>query len=460
MIFLYIYFILFILFFEIYRSKKVFVDFLLLFNVFFVFQYLLPATIYLINTENYESWRFLSVVPQAGNSLAVFIAILIGYVSIFSGFQLGSRLRLSAYPRLMYKYGERTQFLFIALPFFIITLASLCIYAYGHGGFLELLLGGKEIRAGRQQAGVYQYFTYFASGIVFAMLTFFGFYRLSKHVNLRRLSILFLFLSFFFALIYAFGTAGRGSIGTVFLMLFFFWLNLQSPKFSAKKIAMFLIFGCFVFLLVTYGKSLLWTLDHLRDGPLAFWQAFQEHRAWYVGVSENSHILDRLIAFIRNVDHGIVSVYLAIYSPDIYHSPRLFFDWPRAFFEIIPGISQPDFIVSGTPSSLNRDYLGVEGYVPPGWVAMKVINGGLIWLAFGSFIAGFVGGWVERFLLQNLFASPMMPGLLIIIAYFWKDSIVGPDPFMFVMPNLTLFLLMLLLLPHIILKKRKSLDSL
>jgi uncharacterized membrane protein YeaQ/YmgE (transglycosylase-associated protein family) len=119
----------------------------------------------------------------------------------------------------------------------------------------------------------------------------------------------------------------------------------------------------------------------------------------------------------------------------------LFFDWPRALIEIIPGISQPEFVVSHTPSGLNREFFSAEGYVPPGWIAMKLINGGIPWLVFGTFIAGAIGGYLNRVIWAAWDTSPMVPGLFTFLAFFWKDYIVGPDPFMVVMSNLPFLVL-------------------
>jgi len=214
----------------------------------------------------------------------------------------------------------------------------------------------------------------------------------------------------------------------------------------------------FIFFLVIYGKSVIWSLWALDNGLPAFYEAFVEHQEWYVK-SSSSGIIFSIIAFLRNMDHGLVTVYLSLTNPDIYESPRLFFDWPRAFLELIPGISQPEFIVSNTPSGLNRDFFNNDGYIPPGWVAMKIINGGILWLFLGSLFAGFIGGYLNKLLYLNWNSSPIIPGLFIYFAFFWKDYIVGTDPFMFVLPNIVTFLILFLLSFIIIFKNRKGVVS-
>ena len=447
----YILLLAFVFFFEMLRKKYVFVDFILLFNVYFVFSYLIPAIAFLSASEQFSEWRFLAIVPQSMDSFLVFFAVLIGYLAIIVGYQIGVKQNANVYPNIGFKYGEKTQ-LALVMVFFLIISFAFFAYAYGHGGIIELILSGKDIRAGRQSAGVYQYAEYFSQGLPLSMLLFYSFKKYARKQSIRSFTSCFFLLSFPLSLINAVGTAGRGKIGFVFLLFLFFWWNFDGPKISKKKIFTMLFFLLFVFFLVTFGKSAIWTLHALSDGPIAYLEAFQRHRELHVetgGIGFSGY----LTAFARNVDHGLVSVYLALHNPEIYQTPRLFFDWPRAFIDIVPGISQPEFIVSSTPSGLNRDFLGVEGHVPPGWVAMKIINGGVFWLLAGSLIAGFIGGYLNRVLYQSWHSSPIMPALFIYIAFFWKDYIVGTDPFMFVLPNLSTFLILALLVWMFVIRK-------
>ena len=85
---------------------------------------------------------------------------------------------------------------------------------------------------------------------------------------------------------------------------------------------------------------------------------------------------------------------------ETYQVPRLFFDWIRTFIDVLPGVRQPDFFVSNTPSGINRDFLGKDGYVPPNIIAMKLMNGGVLWLALGSFLSGMVGGWMNKIFIE------------------------------------------------------------
>lgn len=424
--------------FELTRRKAVFIDFMTLFNMFFCFGYLMPAILFLLNPAAADQWRFLAQVPEAMESFSVWLAVAIGYVSVAAGYWAGGRRKIPSYPRIGFKAGEKIQFQILVL-FFAVCAVAFLVYAHGHGGIIELLLSGKDIRAGRESAGPYQYAAYLASGLPLSMLFFYSLWTYSERPRRRRISGYLLILSFLLSLINAIGIAGRGKIGMVFLVLLFFKLNSNVAKITAQKVVILLLVSLFVFGLVKYGKSALWTLGSLKHGVRAYVSAFEAHRQRYVGTSDSPG--GSLVGFARHVDHGIASVYVSLSHPEVYQAPRLFFDWIRAFLDALPGIRQPEYVVSDTPAGLNRIYFQIGGYVPPGWVAMKIINGGGGWLIAGSFLAGFIGGYLERLLLLSRSASSLVPALFIHMAFFWKDYIVGPDPFMAVLPNLSTFLL-------------------
>lgn len=428
-----------IVLYELVRPKVVLVDFLSLFHAFFVFTYLAPPIVFIANPALAGEWRFLSLVPQAATSGLVLAAIVVGYLALNLGFHIGARQPAQSYPKITFRYGTRTQLVCLVV-FMVVSLAAFLVYAFGHGGIIELVLTGKDVRTQRQHAGIMQYFGYFAAGLPVAAMLFFSFWRCGPR-NTRRWALVIFGLTLAAALAYALGTAGRGNIGFIFLGLLITWLNLDRRGITLKKSIVITLFAVFVFLLITYGKSAIWTLGALAGGIQAYFDAFLSHRAWYASAAGQEGLGITLVDFLRNIDHALVSVFTCLQHPEAYQAPRLFFDWPRALVEIVPGISQPEFVVSQTPSGLNRDFFGTQGYVPPGWIAMKLINGGFPWLVLGTFISGGIGGYLNRAIWAAWGTSPLVPGLFTFLAFFWKDYIVGPDPFMVVMSNLPFFVL-------------------
>lgn len=441
--------------FEIFRKKEVFVDFLSIFHLFFLFTYIFPTLVFLAEPSLYYEWKFLSVYPKVLDLFIVFLAILVGYLSIVVGYVLASKKSFKQYPTIKFKYGEQSQFLMV-LIFFIISLFAFFLYAHGHGGIIDLILSGKDIRAKREHAGIFQYFGYLASGLTLSMLLFYSFKSYSQNHNVHKWAKRLFIVALVSALFYAVGTAGRGNIGMIFVYLVLLYFIMHPPQLNIKTLINVFIFTMFMYLLILYGKSALWTLYALADGPFAYIDAFTKHREWYGSQNTSDGIIQYLVGFFSEKDHPLVSLYVSLSHPDAYQAPRYFLDWPRAFVELIPGISQPEFIVSSTPSGLGRDFFGTSGYVPPGWIAMRIINGGFGWLLIASFISGYLGGWLNKFIIKNWFISPILPGVFMFMALFWNDNIIGIDPFMFFFPNLKTFLIFILVAWMVVLKIQKK----
>lgn len=425
-----------VLIFEMIRKKDLFIDFLTLFNVFFVFHYCLPAIIFNIEPSMYSEFRFLAIVPFAAQSWMVFYYILLAYIFVFAGFYFAQRFSQNRV--IVFKYGLKSQIILFSFVSSISVIGFL-MYATAQGGLVNMILFAKDIRAGRLDAGAGQYLTYLADGLNFAMIIFYSMMKYSQDMKIRKICKYLFYFLFILALAYALSTGGRGNIGTVFLLILFVSLNAQKVKIDVKKLLIFIFFIFFIFFLVKYGKSIIWSLPSLQDGIFSYILAVEQHYKWYAN-SGGDGIYESLVGFASNIDHPIASLGVAIFYPEVYQIPRLGFDWIRAFIDLLPGVSQPDIFINSTPSGLGRDYFQKDGYVPPNWIAMKVINGGFVWLILGSFFAGYIGGWIHKLLINSWNSSLSIPGLYIMLAFFWKDGIVGADPFMVLLPNIMFFI--------------------
>jgi hypothetical protein len=446
---IYFIFLCFIACYELFRNKKSFIDFMTIFNMFFIFDYLIPVLIFNYDITMYHEWRFLEILPEAGSSFLVMLMIVLSYISLIVGYTYSMYNNKYQY-EMSFKYGEKSQF-YIMVAFFLIFMISFLMYSQAQGGIAYMIMHAKDIRAGRLSAGGVQYLVYLADMLVISMIIFLSFWKLGIKPRIRKVSKYLFFISFIFSLLYALSTGGRANIGMVFLLILFFMLNIYSQKINLKKLFIFGAFGIFIFILVKYGKSVIWSLPALEGGVLAFLSAVENHYAWYV--AESSNILESSIGFARNKDHAIASIYAILQNNELYEVPRLFFDWIRGVIDILPGVGWVDLYVSDTPSAINRDFFGKDGYVPPGFVAMKLMNGGVLWLVVGSFIAGIVGAFLSKAIYRSWNNSPLFPAYFILIAFFWKDNIVGPDPFMVFLPNIVFIVVAILYLSIVIFKK-------
>lgn len=441
MFWLYSFFFFLIIGFELSRKKRVLIDFLTLFNLFFVFRYIAPAVVFLWDKTQYQKWRFFSVVPEAPESVTVLAVILFAYMVLVFSFSLGRKAPIAVRGEINAVYGEGT-FLFLFLMYLVFCIVFFFLYTHGLGGTKTAILNAAEVRAGRLHGGIYQYSRYFMQSLPVLSVGFLSIYLQSDFRQIRQKAKWLFCVSFCFSLLYALSTGGRGNIGTVFLLPLILTLN-NGRGITFKKCVYGGFFVLFILLLVVYGKSVIWRLNYLAEGNFStFANEVILHAQRY-----SSSYGETATNFFRNVDHTLSSIYTTLADPEFFQIPRLFFDWPRAFFSLIPGVNQPEALLSSTPSGLMRDYflhkLPEIGYVPPGWIAMQLMNGGFFWLTLGTFLSGYIGGALDCLLARNLIKSPAISFFYIFFMLLWNNSI-APDPFMFFLPNIGNFFICLM----------------
>lgn len=446
MIYLYSILFLWIILFEFLRKKKAFIDFLSVFHLFFLPSYVLAPLFFLSNPEKYFKWKFLSVEREAPNSWLIFLIILISYVLVVIGFITGNKLSILKRISIWSKFSEKINFnSFLLLLIVFIGLAF--IYSLGFGGPMKLISSGQEIRSGSISGGIYGYFRYFSMGILLMPIFFFSAFLYSKNRVIRKKLFIVFVISFLLALIYGLGTGGRANTGMTVILVFLIWLNFDGTKFTFRKILYFASIFCFFIYLVVFGRSTIVALATIGT-DYSYFDVFIAHYNQYQKQSTETFI-DKIIVVMKYFDHHIASLYPAIYKGEVFESPRLFLDYPRAVLSIVPGITRPDFIVSSMPAELNKLYYSYNmkniGYVPLGWIGLKIINGGVFWLALDAIIAGILAGILNSTILRNLSKSIFMPAIFIYAIFYWHEYILGTEGTEFVFGHFSdLFFLFIL----------------
>jgi hypothetical protein len=430
-------FLFFVVLFELLRKKSTFVDFLTIFHIYFVVSYLLVPFVYLLDTEN-TLWKFLSADHRSSGSWTVLFSIASGYALLVTGFTIGHKLKNANSLSITPRFGSATQFRVFILLFFLFV-SFLFLYSMGHGGLFGLMTSGQAIRSGASHGGLFQYFLYFASGIKWIPLFFLSAYLFSHTGRIRNFSLLSFIFSLVLAIVHGLGTGGRANTGMIIIYLFLLWLIYDSPRMSIKKIFGFSFALFFILFMIYYGRSAIVALSALADGGSVL-EAFLLHSERYHRQSASSS-LDYVVLILRHFDHHFASLYQVLFRPDLYESPRLFWDYPRAIFSLIPGEGLPDAFVSSMPAKLNARYFNaldprIVGNVPLSWVGMKIVNGGFFWLIVGSFWSGLIGGVIGTFLQKNIYKSVWIPAFFIYTSFLWKDYLIAPEGTEFVFGSL------------------------
>jgi hypothetical protein len=408
----------------------------------------LAPLVFLINPDNYYKWKFLKVEREAPNSWLLFLIILLSYVLVISSYRIGNRYRIANNFIIISKFSDRVNLnKFINL--FVIFIGFALIYSLGFGGPLKLISSGQEIRSGSITGGIYGYFRYFSMGILMMPVFFYSAFLNCKQSSIRKKLFIYLLMSLVAALLFGIGTGGRANTGMTVIFLFLIWLNYDGVKFTYRKIRSFLfLFGFFVFMVV-FGRSAIVAMATIGT-EYSYFEVFIAHFNKYQQQSTES-LIDKFIAVLKYFDHHFASLYPALFKGDVYEYPRLFLDYPRAVISVIPGITRPEFIVSSMPAELNKLYFLTKmtniGYVPLGWIGLKLINGGIFWLVFDSIIVGLIGGFINSILIKNLANSIFMPGIFIYSIFYWHEYILGTEGTEFVYGHFSdIFILFTLLL--------------
>jgi oligosaccharide repeat unit polymerase len=439
MIVLYGLLLVWIIFFELFRRKKVFVDFLSIFHIFFLLSYVLVPFVYLLSPESHYFWKFLNAHNGAIKSSIVLLVIYLSYILIVSGFLLGQKLGISNQIKIHTKYSLNSEFKMYVILLVILVFIVL-LYSVGYGGIINLIRLGQEIREGNISGGITDYFSYVAIGILILPIFFYSAYLYSIENRIKKRALVLFIISFVLATIYGLGTGGRGNTGMLIIYLFIVWLNYNGNKFTTKKIFFLSFLILFVLFMIVYGRTAIVAMSTFGTDD-SYIEAFILHSQ--LSHRQNaSDSMESLILILKHFDHHFASLYPIIYNSEIYEFPRLFLDYPRAYLSLIPGIRLPEVFVTSMPAELNNIYFNsldsrIVGYNPVGWIGLKLINGGFIWLIIDTFIAGIIGGILNRIIILNLHVSIFMPAIFVFVLLYWKQYIIGTEGTEFVFGHLS-----------------------
>lgn len=271
-------------------------------------------------------------------------------------------------------------FFFLSLVWFLST--------FSFGGPLQSVLSGAENRGDIILSGYWQYFGLMNSSLLLLPMFFIEslFFRFSKK------SLLWFIISFCIALAVGLCMGGRAS--TVLPILFVFFVITNKIKKKYYKLLFLVLMFNITFLAIHYGRSFQYALNELKSDDrfiptfldsIDYWKRAKNYK--------DDSFSDTLMFF----EHPLANILSFYDNKSFYEYPRLVvIDLVREFIGLLPGFDSPDlFGLTSKPSKLTVKYWkGLEAdetESTPTWViANRLINGGLPWLIFGSFISGFI----------------------------------------------------------------------
>lgn len=420
MLYSYIFLLVLLILFEITRYRRYKIDFLTIFNIYFLLYYLLPPLVFILYPH--DSWKYLYKYPQSVDSLLLFIVVFLSFIivnTVYIYFNRGNSI---------YRIVEKPNLKKLLIYVFVISILIVYIRAMSYGGIVNFMTLGHLIRMGEISGGIINYLILIQNLIAPVTIIYLSLYLLNRKVKYLTIFI----ISFIFFLILSLSTGGRSSLILSILPLLFVYLNSRKINLSFILIALSTII--IVFSIVIYGRSFMFALSMSNLNIDNFIETYLENQIKYESGVENI-----FINILRQFDFVYVSTYYILENFDKYGGYRFFLDYPRIIIDILPGVSLSNgdldiFNIKTSPASINRDLIGFhEGYVPVGWIGLSLLNGGVFWLIIISFFGGYIGAKINNIIyFSNI---EIKSGFYIFMAFLWLNVIFHSDPLDLLIPR-------------------------
>lgn len=389
---LYLLLFLIIILFEFTRKKKVILDTLSFFNVYYlIFYSVAPLGLIILNEVNipFENIEYIYNIYTPFFSLAFYMFFL-----------LGTKLKVKKIKKINKGNKKNYGIIFVQLCMVVMIL----LYASGYGGILEAISKASYIRSGYTDRTLFGFLKRFFT-IQYILVGMF--YILQKK---RKKYILFFYLSLILSIITALLLGGRINFlyFSVILLLCYFRLNKEKVVEIIPLLKKIFMTSSFLFILsflVLYGKRAINSIKYLIKGDL------ETYKLMLIG-SKNSDT-GGIINFLSNFSHTSVSIKAAIFT-DIH--PNYVIDLFSAIINLLPGFSTSNLSIA----YLNTyNILGVmESTVPPGMIGFVIYYFSIFAIPFLGMLYGII--WKN---LNELFLQLIEEDLIfypIMIYYSWN----------------------------------------
>ncbi len=421
----------FILLLESTRKKNNKIDFLSLFNLFFILLYLMPMFMLTANvikpgmTMRYLEYKYDTNIP-------ILISIFLTYLMVVMGFY--STSATNSANRVKLKNISDQTILTIAFVLLLFSSVSIYIFSSEYGGILNAIANSNLIRNGaveRTSLSFFKRFVYFS----FAASYLFGSYFFIKKSRKNKIKVgLLLLVSLFVALVASLIVAARSTMIVAFSIFYLVYVT-KTKKWHLK----FLLPGIVATIIVIlYGKAFFFSLTGLPDGYHGVVNKFTET----IRDKESSNY--SFADIIKTFTYPIYSLYPAFNE---HYEMRLLSDWLYGILSFIPD-KLLNIESEETVSYWNTQYLvNTNEYdIPTGYIAACIYSFSWSGLIIFSFVYGWIGRYLQNILQKYFDKIYWMPFIYIITAKVWSDLLIYGDPKTFLQTNFCFLILILILL--------------
>lgn len=396
-----------------FRRKALKIDALSFFHVFFLLSYLIPGLLWSIYPDH-ELWDRYSLGYNPAGTYTVLFLVAFSYCLIITSFALLERFRPTYYLSIQLK--PNTVNAYYSYSAVLLLLIGLSIFS---AGSIEQYI--KHAIAHRHREASYGIGTYLKYFIFPSSVIMLGLFLMTKHTkgSGKALYILFNVIFVVATLIFLVSTGGRRNLIIVVLLASMLYYAL-SDRISIKMMLYVLSGFTFSIFVMAYYRDItfLWAkkgvgLDELQ-------------------IVVNPSILDYVVGVFSYYQHYFYTIYESVHSSSTYGVPRLGLDWIRVLLTIFPGVRIEDLDllhVESVPDVINIHHFGGgPGYIPPGWIGLALMNGGLAWLGLKSILIGATASMLSNKNYQNIDKSPAIIFVYFLVFYLWHTFFVVDVP--------------------------------
>lgn len=426
----------FLIIFEVKRFKYTLVDALTFFHVFFALKYLFPAIFWAWFPESQE-WQSYGLKYNAATQPFVLFTMVFTYGAVISAFCLFMRVNFR-YLLIIKLNSSLMHYCKLQAFFSVFVILLVFLAAYIEGGVVAYIKKGLAVRYFSSESSVSQYLKYFLYPVSIWFVALLAIY-LNKNIKYKFGIFILMCLFFMATILFTLSLGGRAAIIYIFLNLILYLL-MFSRKIKVLHVLIMFLVVLLVVLIMSYFREL--TFLFLSDGELSIDTID----------SDKSGVFESLLSVFSYYKHYFFTINEFANGADLYEYPRLGLDTLRAFVSLIPGVSFVNdldvFGLTSNVSEINKAVIGgYTGYIPPGWVGMALIDGGVVWLLLKSLFIGASAAFINKSFINFSCGDSIVLYFYYFIITLWNYFFFLQEPFSIAQQSLGYYLYILFLLP-------------
>lgn len=396
----------FVVIFELKRRKELRYDMLSLFHARFVFVFCLAGITFHSTGLLLERFSQIGFVPRI--TVWGSIAVLVGYLSLITGFYFPGTRRWGTRIRLVEKRRTEGHYFIFLTALLLLGAVSVFVFSIPYGGILNTISFGDEIRAGRELRSPLAFFARFFPFV--ALVNHFSLFfllRTEYRVRFRPVWYVLFASSLLVFIPIALIDSSRATVVSLVVINYLIIVS-QTQRWQFK----YLLPACVVgVIFITFGDAVFKSLIQLKYGLGAFTDMVALQSEIIKNRTQNFN--EGFLSFMTNFEPTTFSIHVALENTgpnparlnlwkDLFQAPLTYIPGGPKFASINNINTWYIFQVPEPPTSISPGWIAASFY--QGWWPGLVVNGFALGLIFRVFQNIFLMNWKNYFWVPSVFA--------------------------------------------------------